>query len=112
MKIRTLALIQSDKLSLALGSIFVVLNLIDATLTRTLLAGSGMEGNPITRAYGGNILVKGLLSLALAALLVKYKFKIGLWVACGAMVAVVAWNTLLLVFLGNMTFSTMPVMYP
>jgi hypothetical protein len=112
MNIRTLALIQSDKKSLILGGIFVVLNLIDASLTRALLANGGMEGNPITRAYGANVLVKGLLSLVLAAILVRYRFRVGLWVACGAMIAVVIWNTWLLFFLKNMTFSIMSIEYP
>jgi len=111
MSSRTLALIQIDKKSMVLGGIFVVLNLLDGFLTRILLADWGMEGNPLW-PYGGNILAKGLLSLVIAALLVRFRFRTGLWIACGAMVAVVIWNGFLLLFMQNTSISIIPIDYP
>lgn len=53
------------------GLLFVALNLTDAWLTRQLIAHGGGEANPIVSAYGPDLAIKGLLALAIVAVLVR-----------------------------------------
>lgn len=72
--------------------LFVGLNLVDAWLTKELIAAGGGEGNPIVSAYGGNTLIKGFLSLAIALLLVGFGKARLVWMLTMCMVLVVLWT--------------------
>lgn len=84
------------------GSIlFVVLNLIDAWLTKQAFALGEVELNPVVNyfGYGDNLLVKGLLALAIV-LIFRYFGKSHLfWYLNILMVGVIFWNTSVLAVL-------------
>ena len=73
------------------GLIFVGLNIADAWLTKQLLTSGWQEANPIVNFYGPNILIKGLLALAIVALLVRFGKAKFLPVLNICMLAVVLW---------------------
>ena len=72
--------------------LFVGLNLADAWLTKELIAAGGGEANPIVSAYGGNMLIKGFLALAIALLLVRFGKTRLVWMLTMCMVLVVLWT--------------------
>lgn len=74
------------------GLLFVGLNIVDAWLTKQLLAMGGHELNPIVATYGMNMLIKGLAALAIVLLLIKFGKEKLLWVLNFCMLAVVLWN--------------------
>jgi hypothetical protein len=55
------------------GALFVSLNLADAQFTKTALADGATEIMPLAQFFGSNILVKGLLALAIVTLLILSK---------------------------------------
>ena len=55
------------------GAIFVGLNLADAQFTKIALADGAKEVMPLAQFFGNNLLIKGLLALALVALLFLLK---------------------------------------
>jgi len=74
------------------GLLFVALNLTDAWLTRQLISHGGGEANPIVSAYGTDLVIKGLLALAVALVLVRLGKGRLLKVLNVCMVAVVLWT--------------------
>ena len=74
------------------GSVFVGLNIADAWLTKQLLAIGWWEINPIVNTYGSNIIIKGLLALAIALALVRFGKTKLLWALNAFMSAVVLWH--------------------
>ncbi|GAI07520.1 unnamed protein product [marine sediment metagenome] len=66
--------------------------MLDAWLTRQLIAVDGREANPIVVPYGDSMLVKGLLSLAIVLLLVRFARTKLLWILNICMLAIVLWN--------------------
>ena len=83
------------------GALFIVLNLMDAWLTKQAFALGEIELNPVVRqfGYGDNLAVKGLLALGIA--LIFWRFgKTHLFRYLNiAMLAVVFWNTAVLTLL-------------
>lgn len=73
------------------GLIFVGLNIADAWLTNQLLNSGWQEANPIVKFYGPNMVIKGLLALAIVALLVRFGKAKLLLVLNICMLAVVLW---------------------
>ena len=74
------------------GLVFVGLNLADAWLTKQLIAIGSWEGNPIVASYGDNMLIKGVLALAIVLILARFGRLKLLWVLNVAILAVVFWN--------------------
>lgn len=77
------------------SALFVSLNLLDAWLTKQAFALGETELNPVVRhfGYGDNLLLKGLLALAVALILWRFgKTRLFLYLNI-AMVAVIFWNT-------------------
>lgn len=81
------------------GLVLVGLSIADGWLTGQLLAMGGYEINPVVSAYGSNILVKGLLALAIALLVIRLGKAKLLWVVNICMLAIVLWNTGWLLYL-------------
>lgn len=71
---------------------FVGLNVADAWLTKQALDIGSREANPIVAPYGDNMLIKGLLALAIVVALVKFGKSKLLWVLNIGMLGVVLWN--------------------
>ena len=71
---------------------FSALNILDAWLTRQLIAMGGREANPIVVPYGDNMLIKGLLALVIVLLLVRFARTNLLWILNVCMLAIVLWN--------------------
>jgi len=77
------------------GLVFVGLNILDAQLTGTALVLGASELNPIAATgFGSSMLLKGLLSLAIAIALVLFKRGRLLKPLCFGMLLVVLWNGL------------------
>jgi len=74
------------------GLLFIFLNVADAWVTKQLLAHGGSEANTIVSAYGSNMLIKGLVALAIVLILVRLDTTKLLWVLNMSMVAVVLWT--------------------
>ncbi len=75
------------------GLVFVGLNILDAQLTGTALVLGASELNPIAATgFGSSMLIKGLLSLAIAIALVLFKRGRLLKPLCFGMLLVVLWN--------------------
>jgi hypothetical protein len=55
------------------GTVFVGLNLADAQFTKIALADGAKEIMPLAQFFGSNLLIKGLLALAIVALLFLLK---------------------------------------
>jgi ABC-type transport system involved in multi-copper enzyme maturation permease subunit len=55
------------------GAIFVGLNLADAQFTKIALADGAIEIMPFAQFFGSSLLAKGLLALAVVALLVLFR---------------------------------------
>ena len=55
------------------GIAFIGLNMLDALLTRVILAFGGTELTPFATGFGGSILLKGLISSAIAMALILFK---------------------------------------
>lgn len=72
--------------------LFVSLNIADAWLTKQLIAIGGREGNPIVVAYGGNMLIKAFLALAVVLLLIRFGKSKLVWALNICMLVVVFWN--------------------
>ena len=73
---------------------FVALNLVDACLTKQAFALGEAELNPVVRYFdfGDNLIIKGLLALAIALILWRSGRSHLLWYLNIAMIAVVFWN--------------------
>ena len=76
------------------GIFFVVLNILDACLTRVALVLGSSELNPIAMGFGSSLLLKGLLSAAIVVALVLFKRGRLLKPLGIGMLAIVLWNTL------------------
>ena len=75
------------------GLVFVGLNILDAQLTGTALVLGASELNPIAATgFGSSMLLKGLLSLAIAIALVLFKRGRLLKPLCFGMLLIVLWN--------------------
>ena len=86
---------QSINLSAAINSlVFVGLNLADAWLTKQLLAYGGGEANAIVSLYGGSMLIKGFLAVAIVLILVRLGKAKLLKVLNVCMMAVVLWTSI------------------
>ncbi len=86
--------------TLTLGTIFVLLNILDAILTNYALAtGYGLEFNPLTAEYGFNILIKGLLALAVAGLLAFFKKQKMLKILNWCFLGVIIWNIAMIIII-------------
>lgn len=72
--------------------VFIGLNVADAWLTKQLIAIGSWEGNPIVASYGDNMLIKGVLALAVVLILARFGRLKLLWVLNVAILAVVFWN--------------------
>jgi len=72
--------------------IFIVLNLVDAWVTKELIAHGGGEANAMVSLYGSNMLIKGCLALAIVFLLARFGKANLLKVLNIAMVIVVVWT--------------------
>lgn len=57
--------------SLMMSIAFMILNVVDAYLTQLNLAMGAIEVNPLAEPFGSNMLVRGLLALAVVALTVS-----------------------------------------
>ena len=81
------------KKGILLGIVFVALNILDAKLTGTALVLGASELNPIAATgFGSSMLIKGLLSLAIAIALVLFKRGRLLKPLNLGMLLVVLWN--------------------
>jgi len=80
---------------------FVALNFVDACLTKQAFALGDTELNPVVRYfdYGDNLIIKGLLALAIALILWRSGRSHLLWYLNIAMIAVIFWNTAVLTVL-------------
>jgi len=71
---------------------FVVLNVLDAYLTRTAIALGSSELNPVVMGFGDSILIKGLISVIIViAMLLLRRGKLLKPLSIG-MMCVVLWN--------------------
>ena len=83
------------------GILFIALNLIDALLTKQAFALGETELNPVVSffGYGDNLVVKGLLALAIVLLFWYFgKFHLFKYLNI-AMLGVIFWNTAILTLL-------------
>ena len=71
---------------------FVVLNLLDAYLTSTAIALGSSELNPVVTGFGGSIVIKGLISVAIIVALLLLKREKLLKPLTIGMLCVVVWN--------------------
>ncbi|GAI90047.1 unnamed protein product [marine sediment metagenome] len=71
---------------------FIVLNMVDAWLTREHLAIGNYEGNPLVAGYGSVVWFKGLLALVILIVLLGLGKTKLLWILNMFMLAVVLWN--------------------
>jgi len=80
---------------------FVALNLVDACLTKQAFALGDTELNPVVRYFdfGDNLVIKGLLALALVLILCHFGKSHLLWYLNIAMMAVIFWNMAVLTVL-------------
>jgi len=83
------------------GVLFVVLNLVDAWLSKQAFALGETELNPIVRyfGYGDNLLLKGLVALAIALVFWRFGKSHLFWYLNILMLIVVFWNTAVLTVL-------------
>lgn len=83
---------QSISLTVSIsGLLFIGLNIADAWLTGQLLALGWQEINPIVKPYGPNLVIRGLLAVAIVVALVRFGKAKLLWVLNIAMSVVVLW---------------------
>ncbi len=76
--------------------LFIGLNMADAKLTQIALTMGALELNPLMQQLGGNILAKGLLAMAIVALLRRfYRTEPLKWANIGIF-GVVVWNTVVI----------------
>ncbi len=59
---------RTDTQSLIVSIAFLTFNVVDAYLTQLNLAMGARELNPLAESFGSNMLVRGLLALAIVAL--------------------------------------------
>ena len=71
---------------------FVVLNVLDAYLTSTAIALGSSEMNPVVTGFGGSILLKGLISVAIVMALLLFKREKLLKPLTIGMLCIVSWN--------------------
>jgi hypothetical protein len=76
------------------GIVFVALNILDALFTRMALSRGAVEVMPLARLFGSNLLLKGLIAVAVVALLVLFRWSKLLWLLNIGMGAVVVWGGL------------------
>jgi len=83
------------------GVFFVALNLVDAFLTKQAFTLGEAELNPVVRYFdfGDNLVIKGLLALAIALVLCHFGRSHLLWYLNLAMITVVFWNMAVLIVL-------------
>ena len=74
---------------------FIVLNLVDAWLTKQALALGSDEANPLVRYFdfGDDLIWKGLLALTIALAILCFRKPHLFWYLNIAMLVVVFWNT-------------------
>ena len=71
---------------------FMTLNLMDAYLTKAALVMGATEINPFMTSIGGNIIVKGLIAIALVFILYCFKKERVLWPLNFIFLGIVLWN--------------------
>ena len=79
--------------------IFVGLNLADSYLTKVALGMGAIELNPIASFFGTNIVIKGLIALAIVLALYWFNKEKLLWGLNFAFFGVVMWNLAMVLIL-------------
>ncbi|HUV56215.1 MAG TPA: DUF5658 family protein [Dehalococcoidales bacterium] len=77
------------------GILFIVLNILDAYLTKINLA-RGVEANPLMANIGDDMLFKGLISLAVVIVFFALRWEKWCPLLAMGMFAVVVWNSFML----------------
>jgi len=75
------------------ATIFIILNLTDAYLTKAGLAMGASEVNPLMTPIGGSIITKGLLAIALILILYWFEKERVLWPLNLILFGVILWNS-------------------
>jgi hypothetical protein len=74
------------------AAIFVVANIVDAYLTKIALAAGAIEANPIVASFGGNLIAKGIIAMALVFLLYCFRKERVLWLLNILFLGIILWN--------------------
>jgi len=87
---------------------FIGLNLVDAWLTKQLFTPGQTELNPVVRylSYGDDLVLKGLLAVAIALILWRFGKSHLLWYLNIVMLIVISWNTAVLT-VGNLLLTVL-----
>ena len=75
------------------ATIFIILNLTDAYLTKVGLVMGASEVNPLMTPVGGNIIIKGLLAIALLLILYWFEKERVLWPLNFIFFGIILWNS-------------------
>jgi len=83
----------NKEVSKTAATIFITLNIIDAYLTKMSLAMGAVELNPLLTSTGSNIMIKGLMAIALVFILYCFEKERVLWPLNFMLLGVVLWNS-------------------
>ena len=72
---------------------FIILNIMDAYLTKAALAVGAVEANPLMISLGGNMLAKALIAMALVFILYSFQKERVLWPLNLVLFGLVLWNS-------------------
>ena len=75
------------------ATVFVILNLMDAYLTKAGLAMGASEVNPLMASIGGSMIAKGLIAVALVFILYWFRKERVLWPLNLILFGVILWNS-------------------
>ena len=75
------------------AAMFVILNIIDAYLTKVALAMGALEVNPLMRCVGSSMITKGLIAIALVFILYRFEKERALWPLNFMLFGLVLWNS-------------------
>jgi hypothetical protein len=71
---------------------FIILNVIDAYLTKVALAVGAVEVNPLMMSLGSNMMAKGLIAMALVFILYSFRKERVLWPLNFMLFGLILWN--------------------
>jgi hypothetical protein len=85
--------------------LFILLNIVDAYLTKISLEIGAIEANPFMTHVGGVVIVKAAISLAMVFILYYYNKEKVLWLLNFLLLGVILWNSAVYWLLNYNQFS-------
>jgi hypothetical protein len=73
--------------------LFIILNIMDAYLTKISLQMGAIEANPFMTYVGGVIIIKGAIAFAMVFILYYFKKERVLWLLNFLLLGVILWNS-------------------